>query len=442
MNDNSSVGKSVEYNGNRKFREPEKPNKILLFTVMNAVYPITTEVLHTICQPCGEVQRIVIFRKRGVQAMVEFDSIQTAQRAKASLNGADIYSGCCTLKIEWAKPERLNVYKNDDETWDYTVTAEVQKPEVQAPLLGVAPAGYSSNGMNAYAQPMNTSARPRMSMPARRGMGVRPSMPGRQRPQMSAPMQQPHYEQPMYGGMSDYGSGPEAMQGGTQAYSQSPVVMLYGLTPDKMNCKKVFNILCLYGNVMKVKFLRSKPGTAMAQMGDALSVDRVIAGLSGLQFFDEKLTLAPSKQQYLTDGNPNSQSSELKDGTPSQEDFSGSRNNRFMTPKQAEKNREQHPSKVLHYYNAPADFNEHQMTQICEEMGAAIPVRFHSFKSKNDRTSSGLVEFENKSQSLECLSFVNHHEIENPGGKWPFILKLCFSSATSAEPRAPREPRD
>ena len=32
-----------------------------------------------------------------------FNSIQSAQRAKASLNGADIYSGCCTLKIEWAK---------------------------------------------------------------------------------------------------------------------------------------------------------------------------------------------------------------------------------------------------------------------------------------------------------------------------------------------------
>lgn len=32
-----------------------------------------------------------------------FDSVQNAQRAKASLNGADIYSGCCTLKIEYAK---------------------------------------------------------------------------------------------------------------------------------------------------------------------------------------------------------------------------------------------------------------------------------------------------------------------------------------------------
>ena len=35
--------------------------------------------------------------------MVEFDSIDSAKRAKQSLNGADIYSGCCTIKIEYAK---------------------------------------------------------------------------------------------------------------------------------------------------------------------------------------------------------------------------------------------------------------------------------------------------------------------------------------------------
>ncbi|NWR81810.1 HNRPL protein, partial [Centropus unirufus] len=89
------------------------------------------DVLYTICNPCGPVQRIVIFRKNGVQAMAlpspwnslappTFDSVQSAQRAKASLNGADIYSGCCTLKIEYAKPTRLNVFKNDQDTWDYT----------------------------------------------------------------------------------------------------------------------------------------------------------------------------------------------------------------------------------------------------------------------------------------------------------------------------------
>ncbi|NWU08277.1 HNRPL protein, partial [Cephalopterus ornatus] len=99
---------------------------VLLFTILNPIYSIPTDVLYTICNPCGPVQRIVIFRKNGVQAMVEypqfrgFDSVQSAQRAKASLNGADIYSGCCTLKIEYAKPSRLNVFKNDQDTWDYT----------------------------------------------------------------------------------------------------------------------------------------------------------------------------------------------------------------------------------------------------------------------------------------------------------------------------------
>lgn len=38
-----------------------------------------------------------------------FDSVQSAQRAKASLNGADIYSGCCTLKIEYAKVRIVNI---------------------------------------------------------------------------------------------------------------------------------------------------------------------------------------------------------------------------------------------------------------------------------------------------------------------------------------------
>lgn len=35
--------------------------------------------------------------------MIEFDTLDEAKRAKDTLNGADIYSGCCTLKIEYAK---------------------------------------------------------------------------------------------------------------------------------------------------------------------------------------------------------------------------------------------------------------------------------------------------------------------------------------------------
>lgn len=45
-----------------------------------------------------------------------FDSVQSAQRAKASLNGADIYSGCCTLKIEYAKVVFLSTARQSKPT--------------------------------------------------------------------------------------------------------------------------------------------------------------------------------------------------------------------------------------------------------------------------------------------------------------------------------------
>ena len=67
------------------------------------IHTCIQEVLHTISSPYGVVQRIAIFRKNGVQALVEFDSNASAARAKANLEGADIYAGCCTLKTEYAR---------------------------------------------------------------------------------------------------------------------------------------------------------------------------------------------------------------------------------------------------------------------------------------------------------------------------------------------------
>lgn len=39
-----------------------------------------------------------------------FDCIDAAVRAKETLHGADIYSGCCTLKIDFAKVSDLHFY--------------------------------------------------------------------------------------------------------------------------------------------------------------------------------------------------------------------------------------------------------------------------------------------------------------------------------------------
>ncbi|KAM8854070.1 heterogeneous nuclear ribonucleoprotein L-like isoform 2-T2 [Synchiropus picturatus] len=418
----------INYSTSQKISRPgdsddsRSVNNVLLLTIMNPIYPITTDVLYTICNNCGPVHRIVIFRKNGVQAMVEFDSVQSAQRAKASLNGADIYSGCCTLKIEYAKPTRLNVFKNDQDTWDYTTpalsgadgeaggnghnsedgAANPNKRQRQPALLGDHPAEFS--GYHGYDESYGTSPY------ENRRMG--PPMRGR-------------------GGRTGYGPSygpPPPPPGEYGAHSDSPVVMVYGLDP-KMNADRVFNIFCLYGNVERVKFMKSKPGAAMVEMGDCYAVDRAITHLNNNFLFGQKLNVCVSKQQAIVPG----QSYELDDGSSSFKEFRGSRNNRFTSPEQAAKNRIQHPSNMLHFFNAQPDATTEIFSQICDELGVKSPANVKLFTGKSgaapsDRSASGLLEWESINDAMEALALMNHYQMKNSTGPYPYTLKLCFST--------------
>ncbi|XP_017867478.1 PREDICTED: heterogeneous nuclear ribonucleoprotein L isoform X11 [Drosophila arizonae] len=222
----------------RKRPETTRPNHILLFTIINPFYPITVDVLHKICNPHGQVLRIVIFKKNGVQAMVEFDSLDAATRARENLNGADIYAGCCTLKIDFAKPEKLNVYKNETDTsWDYTLsTGEIQPSkslfsipenvvvlESQPPLLGPGTA-FPPFGAPEYhpTQPDNW-----------KGAAIHPT----------GLMKEPT-------GVVAGRNAPVAFA--QQGQAQGAVMMVYGMDHDTSNTDKLFNLVCLYGNVARV----------------------------------------------------------------------------------------------------------------------------------------------------------------------------------------------
>ncbi|GFO07568.1 heterogeneous nuclear ribonucleoprotein l, partial [Plakobranchus ocellatus] len=56
------------------------------------------------------------------------------------------------------------------------------------------------------------------------------------------------------------------------------------------------------------------------------------------------------------------------------------------------------------------------------------PIKMKQFPSKTERSCTGLLEFENKSDGIEGLVMVNHTPVNSPGGKTPFIFKLCFSA--------------
>lgn len=449
----------IEQQLSRRSQEPEKPNHILLFTVLNPTYPITCEVLHTICSPLGTVLRIVIFKKNGVQAMVEFDGMETAKSAKDGLHGCDIYSGCCTLKVEYAKPTKLNVYKNDLDSWDYT-NPNLGKERNDAPVSPATPVpsrpvllktvnsdgfenGFGSatgattpvtqhqiaaatlaglDGLPQGGSSLNAAAN-MLEHARHHGAGGATLLTRGGAPILATPI---GLAQSTAGTLAGVAATAAA---GTPTYQhQGSVCMVYGLNSDKMNANRIFNLFCLYGNVVRVKFLKTKEGCAMVQMGDALAVERVVSNLNNTAFFGAKMQLGFSKQAFLADVQAPYQ---LADGTPSFQDFMGSKNNRFINPEMASKNRIQPPSKILHFFNTPPGLEAEDVEVLFTDHGSPKPKCVKLFPSKTERSSSGLIEFETLGDALEALVSCNHQPVQNPNGKFPYIMKLCFSSSRS-----------
>lgn len=397
-NNNNNINVTDE--PRRKREVATRPNHILLFTIINPVYPITVDVLHTICQPNGPVQRIVIFKKNGVQAMVEFDSIDSATRAREALNGCDIYSGCCTLKIDYAKPEKLNVYKNDtDSSWDYTLD-DRQSLVNRGPKPALLGAGGGNGFAPNFSPPEFHPSENWKPTPAGTHVGLMKDPPLTR----NGPA---NFIQP--------------------AQQQGAVMMVYGLDSSTANTDKLFNLFCLYGNVVRIKFLKTKEGTAMVQMGDAIAVERSIQHLNNIPIGNDgsKIQIAFSKQNYLSEStNPYT----LPDNSISFKDYSASKNNRFLSLTQASKNRIQPPSKILHFFNTPPGMSEDQLL-IAFTSKDCHPAQVRMFPLKSERSSSGLVEFPSVSLAVAAIMKCNHSAIDHKGTKFPFIMKLCFSSS-------------
>ncbi|PNF17711.1 hypothetical protein B7P43_G07328 [Cryptotermes secundus] len=103
------------------------------------VYPVTLEVLCQIFTRYGKVLKIVTFTKNNTfQALIQYPDVVTAQAAKLSLDGQNIYNSCCTLRIEYSKLTSLNVKYNNDKSRDYTnPNLPTGDPGLDATLAGL-----------------------------------------------------------------------------------------------------------------------------------------------------------------------------------------------------------------------------------------------------------------------------------------------------------------
>jgi heterogeneous nuclear ribonucleoprotein L len=223
---------------------------------------------------------------------------------------------------------------------------------------------------------------------------------------------------------------PLAMSGaGGGGGGMGGVVIFYQLDPERFNCAGLFNLVCQYGNVMKICFLKNKEGCAMVEMGDAVSADRVLHNLNHTVIFDAKISIERSRKPYIEEIRKPHQ---LADGSESYCNFSMSRQNRFGTPERAAKNRFIPPTKVLHFYNVP-QVSDDELSSVFSDAGAPYPARIKWLEAKRagSRSVTGLVEFESVSEACEALVLANHAKVTKSSGDHSghYEMKLCFSKA-------------
>ncbi|KAL3652653.1 hypothetical protein CASFOL_002334 [Castilleja foliolosa] len=109
-----------------------EPNRFLLATIHHMLCSITEEVLQQVFSPHGFVENIVTFQNfAGFEALIQYQSIQSAISARNFLQGRDIYDGCCQLDLQFSNLDELQVNFNNERAHDITIpTATVEyKPE-------------------------------------------------------------------------------------------------------------------------------------------------------------------------------------------------------------------------------------------------------------------------------------------------------------------------
>ncbi|CAM6103065.1 unnamed protein product [Calypogeia fissa] len=372
-----------------------QPNRILLITIHNPLYPITVDVLHQVFSPHGYVEKIVTFQKSaGLQALLQFSSQQSAIQARNTLQGRNIYDGCCTLDIQFSNLQELQVNYNNERTRDYTnsgLPSEQQsRPTGNSPNSNIMSSLFGEGG-NVYGMQPGGPPRPAMfDLAGPRPVNYQQSVPHQQQMNMNkmSNMNMNSYQVPMVGASA---AAAAAVFGGVlppgiTGTNERSTLLVSNLNPEKVDADKLFNLFSNYGNIMRIKLLHNKPDHALIQMGDGFQAELAVNYLRGVTLFGKRMEVNFSKHSQI---NP----------SPDTHDYSGSNLNRFN--RNAAKNYRYccAPTKMIHVSSLPVDVTVDDITAHLAAHGNVTNAKVFESNGKKQ----ALVLFENEEQSTEAL---------------------------------------
>ncbi|KAH1206772.1 Polypyrimidine tract-binding 3 [Glycine max] len=331
----SAVGNSLD----------AQPNRILLVTVHHMLYPITADVLHQVFSPHGFVEKIVTFQKSaGFQALIQYQSRQSAVTARSTLQGRNIYDGCCQLDIQFSNLDELQVNYNNDRSRDFTnpnLPTE-QKGRSSQPGYGDAAGMYSGARAGGFSQMANAAA-----IAAAFGGGLPPGITGT---------------------------------------NERCTVLVANLNPDRIDEDKLFNLFSIYGNIVRIKLLRNKPDHALIQMGDGFQAELAVHFLKGAMLFGKRLEVNYSKHANITQG---ADTHEYVNSNLNRFNRNAAKNYRYCCS----------PTKMVHLSTLPQDITEEEVVSLLEEHGTIVNSKVFEMNGKKQ----ALVQFETEEQATEAL---------------------------------------
>ncbi|XP_068659433.1 polypyrimidine tract-binding protein homolog 3-like [Aristolochia californica] len=353
--------------GHKGSEQDSQPNRILLVTIHHLLYPITVEVLHQVFSPHGFVEKIVTFQKSaGSQALIQYQSRQSAVQARDALQGRNIYDGCCQLDIQFSNLSELQVNYNNERSRDFTNPSlpSEQKGRSSQPGYGDAGGVYALQppGARAVAFPQMGNA---SAIAAAFSGGLPPGITGT---------------------------------------NDRCTILVSNLNPEKIDEDKLFNLFSIYGNIIRIKFLHSKPDHALIQMGDGFQAELAVHFLKGALLFGKRLEVNFSKHANIN-------------AAPDTHEYGGSNLNRFN--RNAVKNYRYccAPTKMIHLSTLPPEITEEEIVSHLEEHGIIMNTKLFEVNGKKQ----ALVLFESEEQATEALVCKHASTIDRS------IIRISFS---------------
>ncbi|XP_012288445.1 polypyrimidine tract-binding protein 1 isoform X3 [Orussus abietinus] len=388
------------------------PNTVLRVIIEHMIYPISLDILYQIFTRFGKVLKIVTFTKNSsFQALIQYPDMLSAQTAKFSLDGQNIYNSCCTLRIDYSKMQSLNVKYNNDKSRDYTnPTLPTGDANLDAASLALGGELLPQLLLGA------AGTQPRARIPGASSVLASPfaAMHG-----LPSPLAGPYNGVAPPGSLAGIGGfnlGAGALGVRVPGSPQpSCVLLVSNLNEEMVTPDALFTLFGVYGDVQRVKILYNKKDSALIQLAEPHQAHLAMTHMDKLRVFGKQIRVMLSKHQTV----------QLpKEGQPDAgltKDYTNSPLHRFKKPGSKNYQNIYPPSSTLHLSNIPATVSEEEIKDAFTKNGFTVK----AFKFFPKDRKMALIQMSSMDDAVAALIKMHNYQLSESNH-----LRVSFSKSS------------